>query len=115
MVLVVNDRFNCKNGILPETDSEGCNEISYLNFSEVEMAGSFKTPSLRNLKLTAPYMHDGRFSSLKEVLKHYNKFDKRPALGHKAHLLKDLNLGEGQLDQLEKFLVSLNSPVSGIK
>ena len=31
----------------------------------------FKTPSLRNVALTAPYMHDGRFSSLNEVLDHY--------------------------------------------
>ena len=29
------------------------------------------TPSLRNIELTAPYMHDGRFESLDEVLKHY--------------------------------------------
>ncbi|UCS95815.1 c-type cytochrome [Echinicola marina] len=33
--------------------------------------GAFKTPSLRNIALTAPYMHDGRFSSLEEVLDHY--------------------------------------------
>ncbi len=34
--------------------------------------GKFKAPSLRNIALTAPYMHDGRFTSLKEVLDHYN-------------------------------------------
>ncbi len=34
--------------------------------------GKFKTASLRNLAFTAPYMHDGRFSTLKEVLHHYN-------------------------------------------
>jgi cytochrome c peroxidase len=33
--------------------------------------GKFKTPSLRNIELTYPYMHDGRFSSLHEVLEHY--------------------------------------------
>ena len=33
--------------------------------------GKFKTPSLRNLGFTAPYMHDGRFGSLGEVLSHY--------------------------------------------
>ena len=33
--------------------------------------GLFKTPSLRNIGLTAPYMHDGRFASLKEVMEHY--------------------------------------------
>ena len=33
--------------------------------------GKFKTPSLRNVALTGPYMHDGRFRSLEEVLEHY--------------------------------------------
>jgi cytochrome c peroxidase len=32
----------------------------------------FKTPSLRNVALTAPYMHDGRFQTLEEVIEHYN-------------------------------------------
>jgi cytochrome c peroxidase len=35
--------------------------------------GKFKAPSLRNIALTAPYMHDGRFQSLEEVLDHYNE------------------------------------------
>jgi cytochrome c peroxidase len=35
-------------------------------------SGSFKIPTLRNIQLTAPYMHDGRFSSLEEVVEHYN-------------------------------------------
>lgn len=34
--------------------------------------GKFKTPTLRNLKFTAPYMHDGRFSTLYEVVNHYS-------------------------------------------
>ncbi len=35
-------------------------------------SGKFKTPSLRNIALTAPYMHDGRFNTLQECLTHYN-------------------------------------------
>ena len=35
-------------------------------------SGRFKTPTLRNVALTAPYMHDGRFTSLEEVLDHYD-------------------------------------------
>ena len=34
--------------------------------------GVFKIPSLRNIELTAPYMHDGRFSTLEQVVEHYN-------------------------------------------
>jgi cytochrome c peroxidase len=35
-------------------------------------AGKFKTPSLRNIAVTAPYMHDGRFATLDEVIEHYS-------------------------------------------
>jgi cytochrome c peroxidase len=34
--------------------------------------GRFKTTSLRNIELTAPYMHDGRFPTLEDVIEHYN-------------------------------------------
>ena len=37
--------------------------------------GRFKTPNLRNIALTAPYMHDGRFQTLEQVLDHYNGTD----------------------------------------
>jgi cytochrome c peroxidase len=39
--------------------------------------GAFSTPSLRNIALTAPYMHDGRFATLEEVLDHYSTGVKR--------------------------------------
>ncbi|MCF2443504.1 cytochrome-c peroxidase [Dyadobacter sp. CY345] len=35
--------------------------------------GSFKTPTLRNVALTAPYMHDGRFTNLEDVIDHYSQ------------------------------------------
>ena len=35
--------------------------------------GKFKVPSLRNVAVTAPYMHDGRFQTLEEVVNHYNE------------------------------------------
>ncbi|HEY1047549.1 MAG TPA: cytochrome c peroxidase [Bacteroidia bacterium] len=35
-------------------------------------SGKFKTPSLRNIEVTAPYMHDGRFNTLEECIEHYN-------------------------------------------
>jgi cytochrome c peroxidase len=47
--------------------------------------GKFKIPSLRNIELTAPYMHDGRFKSLEEVVEHYNN-------GIKGHSNLDANL-----------------------
>lgn len=38
-----------------------------------EDRGKFKVPSLRNIAVTAPYMHDGRFNTLEEVIDHYNE------------------------------------------
>ena len=35
-------------------------------------SGRFKTPTLRNVALTAPYMHDGRFQTLEDVIDHYD-------------------------------------------
>ena len=43
--------------------------------------GRFKTSTLRNIELTAPYMHDGRFATLEEVVEHYNSgIQAHPAL-----------------------------------
>jgi cytochrome c peroxidase len=43
--------------------------------------GKFATPSLRNVALTAPYMHDGRFATLEEVVEHYSTgIHRRPTL-----------------------------------
>lgn len=41
-------------------------------FNNPIFAGRFKTTTLRNIELTAPYMHDGRFATLEEVVEHYN-------------------------------------------
>lgn len=50
--------------------------------------GLFKVPSLRNIELTGPYMHDGRFNTLLEVVNHYNE-------GIVAHPNLDWRLSEG--------------------
>ncbi|MEZ4797623.1 MAG: cytochrome c peroxidase [Flavobacteriaceae bacterium] len=47
-------------------------------FNNPIFEGRFKTSTLRNIELTAPYMHDGRFATLEEVVEHYNS-------GIKAH------------------------------
>jgi cytochrome c peroxidase len=44
----------------------------YLVTKQESDIGKFKTPTLRNVALTAPYMHDGRFKTLDEVIDHYN-------------------------------------------
>ena len=41
----------------------------------IEDEAKFKVPSLRNIELTGPYMHDGRFKTLEEVINHYNEHE----------------------------------------
>jgi cytochrome c peroxidase len=53
-------------------DSEGIYQGRFrVTFNPFDL-GKFKTPSLRNIMLTAPYMHDGRFVNIDEVLTHYS-------------------------------------------
>jgi cytochrome c peroxidase len=60
--------------------------------------GKFKTPTLRNLKFTAPYMHDGRFATLEDVLNHYQ-------IGIKASTTLDTSLESLSLSNAEKILL----------
>lgn len=56
--------------------------------------GRFKVPSLRNIDLTAPYMHDGRFKTLEEVIDHYDKGGKpSPTLDPKMPRIKHAEHG----------------------
>jgi len=71
--------------------------------------GLFKVPSLRNVAVTAPYMHNGMFKTLKDVLHYYNQPDSflRNSIRRDLSLNKPLQLTPGELDDLEAFLVSL--------
>ncbi|MGY8911332.1 MAG: cytochrome-c peroxidase, partial [Flavobacteriales bacterium] len=64
------------------TDNQFHNNGLDSNFTDVGLSkitgdpadnGKFKSPSLRNLAFTAPYMHDGRFATLEEVINHYSE------------------------------------------
>lgn len=67
--------------------------------------GKFRAPSLRNITLTAPYMHDGRFKTLREVLEHYNSGGKFSP--NSDAFVLPLGLNEEQLQNLEAFLHTL--------
>ncbi|RSC96247.1 cytochrome-c peroxidase [Tenacibaculum singaporense] len=73
--------------------------------------GKFRSPSLRNLKFTAPYMHDGRFATLEEVINHYSEGLKLSSTIDP--LMKKANQGGVQLSDknkadLKAFLLSLS-------
>ncbi|WP_349569878.1 cytochrome-c peroxidase [Azotobacter salinestris] len=74
-----------------------------------EMWGAFKTPSLRNVGLRPPYMHQGQFSTLEEVVNFYSDFKGAlPEDHHYAGLLKPLELSQREKDQVVAFLKSLS-------
>ncbi len=87
----------------------------------------FKVPSLRNVALTAPYMHNGHLATLREVVRHYSEID--PTMLHAAHvyaagvfddtigeavptdtLLKPLKLSAGEIADVVAFLETLAEP-----
>ncbi|QDT98710.1 Cytochrome c551 peroxidase precursor [Gimesia aquarii] len=64
--------------------------------------GAFKTPTIRNVALSAPYMHDGAFETLEEVVEHYNKGGHpNPYLSDKV---KKLNLSDQDKKDLVEFM-----------
>jgi cytochrome c peroxidase len=68
--------------------------------------GKFRTPSLRELKYTAPYMHNGVFATLEEVVDFYN-VGGGPVAG-KSPLLRPLNLNAQERTDLVAFLLALS-------
>jgi cytochrome c peroxidase len=69
--------------------------------------GEFKVPSLRNVAVTAPYMHNGSLPTLRDVLRHYATLDEGRIHASRRPLLRALHLTEDEADALLAFLESL--------
>jgi cytochrome c peroxidase len=76
--------------------------------------GSFKTSTLRNIAVTAPYMHDGSLKTLRDVVVHYNNGgvtkEGDPVNDFLAGGIRPLHLTDAQIDDLVAFLEALTSP-----
>jgi cytochrome c peroxidase len=71
--------------------------------------GAWRTPSLRNVARSAPYMQRGQFATLREVLEFYStRAEAEPAGHHGETVLKPLNLSAGEIADLEQFLRTLS-------
>ena len=70
-----------------------------------EDIGKFKVPSLRNIEITAPYMHNGSISSLEEVIEHYASGGKNHF--NKSELITGFDITDDEKDNLIRFLKSL--------
>ena len=88
-------------GAAPATPAFACDGVG---------ARSHRVPTLRNLGLTAPYMHDGRYATLVQVLSHYEHATVQSACADKR--LRRFELTEAERSQLLAFLRSLDSPAT---
>jgi cytochrome c peroxidase len=105
------DCFHCHNGPLMQVQGMRNNGLD-ATFTDLGFGaitgnpndnGKFKTPTLRNIALTAPYMHDGRFASLDEVIEHYSSGIQQSPTIHP--LIEYAFQGGVQLDAFEKNLL----------
>ena len=69
--------------------------------------GEFRTPSLRNVAVTAPYMHNGSIDTLRDVLKHYSELDEERLHADGEKLLRPLRMTAAEADDLLAFLQTL--------
>lgn len=104
---VMANEFNCR-GLYSDDPELRCAELEFARRG-VELIGAFKTPSLRNLENTAPFMHKGQIATLADVLEHYNEAPDA-MIGHNE--AKPLGLGRRELQQIEAFLRTLAAPVT---
>ncbi len=105
---LASDVFNCL-GKFSDAGPDQCPELVYMR-SGIELIGAMRTPSLRNLAGTAPYMHKGQMDSLAVVLEHYNRAP-LALIGHSE--VEPLALSKRELQQLEAFLLTLDAPIAG--
>ena len=81
------------------------------NITEV---GAFKTPTLRNIDVTAPYMHDGSLATLEDVVDFYNNGgrddESDPLSGFLSGGIRPLNLTDEEKQDLVAFMKALTSP-----
>ncbi|MCF8459265.1 MAG: c-type cytochrome [Flavobacteriales bacterium] len=95
----------------PEPDGRALDAGAQVPYNDASMRGGFKIPSLRNIELTAPYMHSGRFKTLRETVQFYT--DGRGHAvpeGEKLYLhwhVWEPQLSDNELDRLVDFLKTL--------
>ncbi|WP_225872388.1 cytochrome-c peroxidase [Pedobacter frigidisoli] len=90
------------NGLDLVSADEGRSHITGVNAD----FGTFRVPTLRNIEYTGPYMHDGRFYSLDEVLEHYNSGVKASA-NLDSKLKNGIPLNASEKEQIKAFLKTL--------
>jgi cytochrome c peroxidase len=94
--------------LVPTLDQRSKSELGRFVVSREALdIGSFRTPSLRNIELTAPYFHDGSAATLTEVVRYYVRGGNQNAI--RDWELQPIDLSQGEQQDLIEFLRSLTS------
>jgi cytochrome c peroxidase len=105
---VIKNPFNALSPFSDDVTAPTAQQLSFLAQTP-ESWGEFKTPSLRNVARTAPYMHQGQFASLRDVIEFYSTRETAVQIGHHQEtILVPLNLSQQQIADLVAFLEALN-------
>jgi cytochrome c peroxidase len=111
------DEFIAAGPYSDDTEGARAQQLYFLN-GGAGVLGHFKTPTLRNVAATAPYMHAGQLVTLADVVRHYSTLTDAAPPADPAHveaLIQPLNLSEHEIADLVAFLESLTSePASGL-
>jgi cytochrome c peroxidase len=97
------DRFE-RNGLAEDPDLKDLGRMAVTQ--NPDDRHKFKVPSLRNVQYSFPYMHDGRFKTLTQVIKHYNSIADFSGLS--SELAKPMNLQDNDRVDLVAFLKTLS-------
>jgi cytochrome c peroxidase len=103
------DPFNLLGRYSDDASGAAATKTRYAEASHASF-GQFKTPSLRNVALTSPYMHNGRLATLRDVVRHYSELDMDRVHADGESLLRPLKLTDRESDDLVAFLESLTDP-----
>ena len=103
--ILKDDPFNCLGEFSDAKLPYQCQPLRTIEIDLPEQLGAFTSPSLRGVAQRPPYMHNGRFATLHDVLVHYN--NPPPAIFGKSEL-HPRNLTPQELVELEAFLLTLN-------
>lgn len=106
---VRNDIFNLLGKHNPLDDEQDKRKTRTVTLGQINF-GQWRTPSLRNLTLTAPYMHDGSLETLRDVIDAYADIDPGRLHAQGESILKPLDLNNEARNDLVYFLQTLSEP-----
>jgi cytochrome c peroxidase len=100
------DRFNALGPYSDDPTGAVASKTRHV-FLQHRNFGEFKVPGLRNVALTAPYMHNGSLATLRDVVLHYSDLDEERLHSDGERILRPLKLSPREVDDLVAFLESL--------